>query len=81
MLTIVSVILSLHFGRIFLGNLYRASPAFVLPREPLARTLGMFTTEVSQNADGSTTEKQVEDVARITKLERCKFFLHCLLAN
>jgi len=81
MLTTLSIILSLHFGRIFLGNIYRASPAFVIDRASLARTLGYFTTVTDANEDGSVTEKQVEDVSRITRFERCRFFLHCLLAS
>ena len=81
LLSICAVILSLHFGRVLAGNLYRASPAFVLPAADLARTLGYFTTVEDKNDDGSITEKQVEDVSRVTKFERLRFYCHILLAN
>lgn len=79
--SICAAILSLHFARVFAGNIYRALPAYVLPPEALARTLGYFNVVTEDNADGSKTERQIEDVARITKFERTRFFLHCLLAS
>lgn len=80
--SIAAVVLSAHFGRVLAGNIYRACPAFVLPAEQLCSMLGYFK-------DGATTVDEagnqhvstVPDTARVTLLERCRFFAHCLLAN
>jgi len=84
MLTVLAVVLSLHFGRVFLGNVYRACPAFVMSREQLCQILGK--TEMTSEAvveDGKTVEKETVRyrVETIGLGERIRFFAHLMLAN
>lgn len=85
MLTLACIILSLHFGRVLAGNVYRACPAFVMSKEQLAQMLGKSIEGCRTiiQEDGSLREQTFKewDVAAITKFERCRFFAHCLLAN
>ncbi len=85
MLTVACIILSLHFGRVLAGNIYRAMPAFVMSREQLAQMLGKVEEGCRMviQDDGSVIEQTYRepDVAAITLFERCRFYAHCLLAN
>lgn len=82
MLTLTCIILSLHFARVFAGNVYRACPAFVLPAEQLCSMLGyMKEGETTVDGAGNKHIATVADTDRITLLERLRFFGHCLLAN
>lgn len=81
MLTLTCVILSLHFGRVLAGNLYRAAPAFVMSREQLAQMLGKTKTVPQIQEDGSVEDTVVPNPDAITRFERCRFYAHCLLAN
>ena len=81
MITLCAVVLSLHFGRVLAGNLYRAAPAFVLPAARLAEMLGKTRRSTQIQEDGSVEDVLLPDEDAITRFERCKFYLHCLLAN
>lgn len=81
LLSICEVILSLHFGRIFLTNVYRGSVAFMASREQLCQILSKSKAgPTTVDEEGNTHESVVADVDAITALERCKFFLHIMLS-
>lgn len=79
------VVLTFHFARTALGQLYRALPAFLAKREQLAQMLGKTKTEVSTVVDaaGRTVERSesIPDVDAITTAERCRLFLHLVFAS